>query len=416
MKTRLEIQRVVREHHGWVLARLVRTVRDLDLAEDALQDALLAALHQWPTTGIPDEPRRWLVSAARNKAIDSLRRRTLHGDKADEIGWLETLQREARERDDGSIPDDMLRLVFTCCHPALAPEARVALTLRTIAGLETEEIARAFLVPTPTMAQRLVRAKRKIRAANVPFAVPGPREHPTRVDAVLAVVYLVFNEGYAATSGAQILRRDLTVVALRLGRALVDLLPRQSEVLGLYALMLLHDARSRARCSEDGDLVLLEDQDRSLWNQRQIAAGLAATQHALRLGTAGPYALQAAIAAVHAEATTAEKTDWRQIVGLYDHLMARVPTPIVALNRAVAVAMADGPEAGLAILDEIVSDSKGEEVLGAYHLYHAARADLLRRAYRDDEARAAYDRALSAPCNDAERRFLTARRASLRSA
>lgn len=410
MQTRLEIQRVYREHHGWVLARLVRSVRDLDLAEDALQDALITALDQWPVRGVPDDPRRWLVVAARNRAIDELRRRTMRSKKNDELEWLASLEREVAAGEDGPIRDDMLRLVFTCCHPALAEEARVALTLRAIAGLETEEIARAFLVPNATMAQRLVRAKKKIRGAKIPFVVPDEDAIDERVAGVLAVVYLVFNEGYSATHGAQVVRRDMCKVALRLGAALAQLLDDHPEAFGLLGLMLLHDARSAARASESGELVLLEAQDRGRWNQAQIAEGIRVTKQALRLGRAGPYALQAAIAAVHAEAPTADVTDWAQIVALYDHLLARAPTPVVALNRAVAVAMRDGPEAGLAEVDALA------DALDGYHLFHAARADLLRRLGRYEAAAKAYTAALAAPCNEVERRFLEGRLAEVRGA
>ena len=408
MKARLEIQRTVREHTGWVLARLVRTVRDLDLAEDALQEALIAALHTWPRDGVPDNPRAWLVSSARHKAIDELRRRTMRAQKAEELEWLATLQKEAGDPDlEGPIRDDMLRLIFTCCHPALSPEARVALTLRAIAGLETEEIARAFLVPNATMAQRIVRAKKKIKAAKVPYRVPDADSLQARTGEVLAVIYLIFNEGYSATSGTELVRRDLCGVAIRLGRALAGLLPHDGEVVGLVGLMLLHDARSEARSSATGDLILLADQDRSRWKQAQIEEGLRTVQHGLQLGSPGPYVLQAAIAAVHSEAKTSAQTDWAQIVGLYECLLAAVPTPVVALNRAVAVAMHEGPEAGLTLLEALA------EPLATYHLYHATQADLLRRLGRKQEAAQAYARALAAPCNDAERRFLEARLASV---
>ncbi len=409
MKARLEIQRIVRAHTGSVLARLMRTVRDLDLAEDALQEALEAALKAWPQEGVPNNPHAWLVGTARHRAIDELRRRTMRARKTEELQWLATLQAETQAGGPVADPirDDMLRLIFTCCHPALSPEARVALTLRTIAGLQTDEIARAFLVPTATMAQRLVRVKKKIRAANVPYRVPGASEMGERTAGVLAVVYLVFNEGYSATQGQHLVRRDLCGVAIRLGRSLARLLPDRSEVFGLLGLMLLHDARCEARCTPEGDLVLLDDQDRSTWNQHQIEEGLAVTQHALRLPGPGPYALQAAIAAVHAEAPTSADTDWRQIVGLYDLLQARLASPVVALNRAVAIAMRDGPRAGLALVDEL------EAPLRSYHLFHAARADLLRRLDRPRDAADAYRQALANPCHEAERRFLERRLASL---
>lgn len=410
MDARTEVQRVFREHYGWVLARIIRSVRDIGLAEDAVQQALESALIQWPRAGVPQSPRAWLVSAARNRAIDELRRRTLHADKEEELGWLETLTRESPGgEEDAPIRDDMLRLLFTCCHPALAPEAQVALTLRTVAGLETDEIARAFLVPVPTMAQRLVRAKQKIQTARVPFAVPDAEAIDGRLDAVLSVVYLVFNEGYAATRGSELLRRDLCRVAIHLGREIRDLFPGSAEALGLLALMVLTHSRSEARTTEEGELVLLDEQDRGLWDRGLIEEGIALTKRALGLRPVGPYALQAAIAAVHAEAPDAASTDWRQIAALYDTLVVRSPTPVVALNRAVAIAMSVGPARGLAEIDAL------EARLDGYHLFHSARADLLRRLGRRDEAVAQYRRALDLCQNAAERRFLERRLAGLAS-
>ncbi|MEO1335839.1 MAG: sigma-70 family RNA polymerase sigma factor [Myxococcota bacterium] len=387
-----------------MLARLVRSMRDLTLAEDALQDALLAALDCWPRDGVPDNPRAWLVAAARRRAIDELRRRTMRSKKTEELQWLASLQEEARTPGiDGPIRDDMLRLIFTCCHPALAPEARVALTLRAIAGLETNEIARAFLVTQKTMAQRLVRAKNKIKVAGVPYRVPDAQDLEPRTREVLAVIYLVFNEGYTATEGRDLVRRDLCSVAVRLGRALVKLLPNDGEAVGLLALMLLHDSRSHARCNAQGDLILLEDQDRKQWNQTQIAEGLRLAQTALGMKHPGSYTLQAAIAAVHAEAATSAQTDWPQIAALYDHLLSRTPTAVVALNRAVAIAMAKGPEVGLPLLDTLATE------LADYQVYYAARADLLRRLNRSDEAAQAYKEALKRTVNDSELRFLRRR-------
>jgi len=409
MSANAAIQRVVREHHGWVLARLVRSVRDLTLAEDSLQLALEAALVQWPRDGVPDQPRAWLVRTARRRAIDELRHRTMRREKEREIEWLEALRQDERGApSEADLPDDMLRLLFTCCHPALAREAQVALTLRAIAGLETEEIARAFLVPVPTMAQRLVRAKRKIERANIPYRVPGRSELDERLESVLAVLYLVFNEGYAASAGAELVRRDLCTVAIRWTRELVQLLSEASEAVGLLALMRLQDSRRETRTDADGDLVLLEDQDRSAWDQRAIEEGAALVRHALQMGPPGPYALQAAIAAVHAEAPRADATDWVQLVGLYDVLLQAMPSPVVALNRAVAVAFAHGFEVGLAAMDGLESE------LSRYHLFHAARADLLRRLDRPSDARAAYEQALELCQNEAERRFLSGRLDALR--
>lgn len=398
------IRGVVREHHRWVLARLVRVVRDLDLAEDALQSALEAALAQWAEDGIPDAPRAWLVRTARFKAIDALRHRTMRRGKAEEVGWLETLRREPTpEPEELGAEDDMLRLIFVCCHPAMGRDAQVALTLRTIAGLTTEEIARAFLVPVPTMAQRLVRAKKKIQRAGVPYRVPGRRELDERLASVLAVVYLVFNEGYTASQGATHVRTQLCDVAIDLGAELVRLFPEHGEVLGLVGLMHLQDSRRATRVDAAGDLVLLEAQDRSRWDRARIDAGVALTRSALRTGSWGGYALQAAIAAVHAEAPTAEATDWAQIVLLYDRLLERTGSAVVALNRAVAIAFARGLDEGLRALSEL------EEALTGYHLYWAAKADLLRRRGDFQDAAESYRAALARCENDAERRYLERR-------
>lgn len=403
MDARAEVQRVYREHRGWVLARLLRTVRDIDLAEDALQQALEGALVQWPRAGVPDEPRAWLVSAAKNRAIDELRRRTMRGEKHEELAWLDDLTRPHAAPDDVPIRDDMLRLVFTCCHPALGEASQIALTLHAIAGLETDEIARAFLVPTPTMAQRLVRAKRKIEGARIPYEVPDARELPERLAGALGVVYLVFNEGYSATRGDELVRRDLCRVAIELGRSLAELFPDRAEPEGLLALMLLTDARGEARTDAGGEIVLLEDQDRRRWDRALVEEGLARTKRALGRSEIGSYALQAAIAAVHAEAPSAGETDWRQIVALYDELLRRAPTPVVELNRAVAVAMTEGPERGLAIMDAL------REPLDGFHLMHSGRGALLLRLGRLEEAAQAYARALSLCENAAQRRFLERR-------
>jgi RNA polymerase sigma-70 factor (ECF subfamily) len=392
-----------------VLATLIRLLGDFDAAEEALHDAFRAAVEQWPRDGLPANPRSWLVSAGRFKAIDGLRRRKRFsaledvGEAAD-VAVLDT----AAWADEESVEDDRLRLIFTCCHPALQPDAQVALTLREVCGLTTEEIARAFLTPTPTLAQRIVRAKSKIRDARIPYQVPSPAELPDRLDAVLRVIYLVFNEGYAASSGASLTRHDLSSEAIRLGRLLVEMLP-EPEAIGLLALMLLHESRRAARTSPSGELILLDEQDRSLWDRRQIAEGTALVERALSSGRPGPYALQAAIAAVHAGAATAADTDWAEIVGLYDVLLSRDGSPVIALNRAVAVAMRDGPEAGLAIVDEIL----GAGVLGEYRLAHAARADLCRRLGRRAEARESYERALALTRQETERRFIERRLAEL---
>jgi RNA polymerase sigma-70 factor, ECF subfamily len=392
-----------------VLATLIRLLGDFDLAEEALHDAFRAALEQWSRDGVPANPRAWLVSAGRFKAIDAIRRRKRfdaldeHGEHAD-LGTVDT----AAWADEESVDDDRLRLIFTCCHPALAPDAQVALTLREVCGLTTEEIARAFLTPAPTLAQRIVRAKTKIRQARIPYRVPDPAELPERLGAVLRVIYLVFNEGYAASSGGTLTRHDLSGEAIRLGRLLYELLP-EPEAAGLLALMLLHDSRRAARTSPGGELVLLDDQDRSLWNRDQIDEGLQLVERALSSRRVGPYGIQAAIAAVHAGAPDAAATDWDEIVGLYDLLILAAPSPVVELNRAVAVAMRDGPAAGLAVVDGIL----GRGDLLEYRFAHAARADLCRRLGRTGDARASYERALALTRQEPERRFIERRLAEL---
>jgi RNA polymerase sigma-70 factor (ECF subfamily) len=398
------VDAVYRDESRRVFATLIRLLGDFDLAEEAVHDAFRAALEQWPREGVPANPRSWLVSAGRFKAIDRIRRRSRFQaleDDADAAVEPEVWEGE-------SVEDDRLRLIFTCCHPALAPDAQVALTLREVCGLTTEEIARAYLTPAPTLAQRIVRAKGKIRDARIPYEVPSQAELPDRLDSVLRVVYLVFNEGYSASSGASVTRHDLADEAIRLGRLLFELLP-EPEVQGLLALMLLHESRRAARTSPTGDLVRLEDQDRSLWNRGQIAEAAALVRQALSTRRIGPYTVQAGIAAVHAEAPTAADTDWDQIVGLYDVLMQADPSPVVELNRAVAVAMRDGAEAGLALVDAILE--RGD--LADYHLAHAARADFCRRLGRTAEARESYERALSLTRQEPERRFLERRLAEL---
>lgn len=383
-----------------ILATLIRLLGDFDLAEDALQDAFRAAVEQWPKEGVPANPRAWLVSAGRFKAVDALRRRAQFDASQEILVAQATAQKtEASE----NIEDDQLRLIFTCCHPALPAEARAALTMREVCGLTTEEIARAFLTTPTTLAQRIVRAKSKIREDKIPYQVPSPEELPERLDTVLQVIYLVFNEGYSASSGASLTRADISGEAIRLGRLLLGLL-LEPEVAGLLALMLLQDSRRAARTSPTGELILLEDQDRSLWNREQIAEGTALVERTMASGRFGPYTVQAAIAAVHAT-----KTDWKRIVELYDLLMQMVPSPVVELNRAVAVAMRDGSEAGLALIDEIIK--RGD--LAEYHLVHAARADLCRRLGRQNEARDSYNRALQLTQQGAERRFLEKRLAEL---
>ena len=408
------IETLYRSESGRVLATLVRLLGDLDLAEEAMHEAFAAALESWPQTGIPDKPRPWLISTARFKAIDGIRRRArFDGAQRDFAFHHDYVKREAHineaslgveEMDDEEIEDDRLRLIFTCCHPALPPEGQIALTLREICGLTTEEIARAFLVSPATLAQRIVRAKATIRNQAIPYQVPASQELSHRLGAVLLVVYLIFNEGFTAeTTGA-----DLSREAIRLGRLLLDLLPGP-EVMGLLGLMLLHESRRAARTSSDGDLILLEQQDRSLWNRDQIAEGISLTESALRSRRFGAYTLQAAIAAVHAESSSVASTDWRQITLLYDQLLRIQPSPVVELNRAVAIAMCEGLEQGLALIDDLLA----REHLSHYHLAHSARADLCRRLGRIPEARASYEKALALASQEPERRFLARRLAEL---
>jgi RNA polymerase sigma-70 factor (ECF subfamily) len=392
-----------------VFATLVRLLGDFDLAEEALHDAFRAALEQWPRDGVPENPRAWLVSAGRFKAIDGIRRQARFVAIDDVAEQVDAIPDDASPVDGENIEDDRLRLVFTCCHPALSPDAQVALTLREVCGLTTEEIAQAFLSAAPTLAQRIVRAKAKIRDAGIPYEVPAPAELPQRLDSVLRVVYLVFNEGYSASSGDSLTRIDLSGEAIRLGRLLVELLP-EPEVVGLLALMLLHESRRAARTSPTGELVLLNDQDRSLWNREQIREGSALVVRALSSRRFGPYTIQAAIAAVHAEAARPDVTDWSEIVGLYDVLLRAEPSPVIELNRAVAVGMRDGPAAGLVLIDAILE--RGD--LHDYHLAHAARADLCRRLERTAEARTSYERAIALTRQEPERRFLQRRLAELR--
>jgi RNA polymerase sigma-70 factor, ECF subfamily len=408
-QTRNTVDALYRSDSRHVLATLIRLLGDFDIAEEALHDAFRAALEQWPRDGVPGNPRAWLVSTGRFKAIDVIRRRTRFEPLPDDIDRQLVADTDDPEAwNDESIEDDRLRLIFTCCHPALSPDAQVAMTLREVCGLTTEEVARAFLSSPPTLAQRIVRAKAKIRNARIPYEVPSATDLPDRLDAVLRVVYLVFNEGYSASSGATLTRHDLSGEAIRLGRLLTQLLP-EPEALGLLALMLLHESRRAARSSPSGELILLNDQDRSLWNRDYVTEGLALVERALSSRRFGPYTLQAAIAAVHAEAPSAAATDWTQIIGLYDVLMRAEPSPVVELNRAVAVAMRDGPAAGLSLIDAILA--RGD--LGNYHLAHAARADLCRRLGQTAEARVSYERALSLTEQEPERRFLERRLAEL---
>ena len=404
-RAREVVEAVYRSDSRRVLATLIRLLGDFDLAEEAMHEAFATAVLRWPSDGVPDNPRAWLVSAGRFKAIDGIRRRARFD--ASQHRLVEQFDREEAGPsvgDDDTVEDDQLRLIFTCCHPALPPEGQIALTLREVCGLTTEEIARAFLAPAPTVAQRIVRAKSKIRDARIPYQIPARAELSDRLDAVLRVVYLVFNEGYSASAGASVTRHDLSAEAIRLGRLVVELLP-EPEVIGLLALMLLHESRRDTRSSPEGDLVLLADQDRSRWDRARIAEGSALVQRALASRRFGPYTLQAAIAAVHAEAPAAEDTDWGQIVGLYEVLLRIEPSPVVELNRAAAVAMRHGPAAGLALVDAILA--RGD--LRQYYLAHSARADLCRRLGQTEEARASYRRALELTRQEPERRFLERR-------
>lgn len=402
------VDEIYRRESRRVLATLVRLLGDFDLAEEAMHDAFRVAIEKWPRDGLPDNPRAWLISTGRFKAIDAIRRNARFDAIEDMAERIEAIADESVPADGDGIEDDRLRLIFTCCHPALSPDAQVALTLREVCGLTTEAIAAAFLTPPPTLAQRIVRAKAKIRDAGIPYEVPTPDELPMRLDSVLRVVYLVFNEGYSASSGESLTQRELSAEAIRVMRLLVELLP-EPEAEGLLALMLLHESRRAARTSPSGDLILLDDQDRSLWNRELIAEGGTLVERALASRSFGPYTLQAAIAAVHAEAPRPIDTDWWQIVGLYDVLLRVAPSPVVELNRAVAVAMRDGPEAGLALIDSIL----GRGDLAGYRFTHAARADLCRRLGRLADARAAYERALALTQQAPERRFIERRLSEL---
>ena len=408
-----EFDKFYREEFGRILATVIRSIGDFELAEDAVQEAFAAAIEQWPRDGTPDNPRAWVVGVARNKAIDRIRRRSRFAERSDEVRRMIESEHEDSviEMSDSAVPDERLSLIFTCCHPSLAPEAQIALSLRTLCGLSTEEIARAFLVPSVTMAQRLVRAKRKIAAAKIPYQTPPRDRLAERLEAVMSVIYLVFNEGYTATAGSELVRRDLASEAIRLARILVELMPDEPEPRGLLAMMLLHDSRRDARVDEKGEMVLLDDQDRSRWHREQIEEGLVQSASAFNVPSPGPYAVQGAIAAEHSRASSPAQTDWARIAELYTMLLQVRPNPVVELNRAVAIAMAQGPEAGLELIEEI--EARGE--LNDYYLMWSTKAELLRRMNRFTDAQSCYRRALELVGSEPERNFLKRRLAEVSS-